>query len=239
MDDLFIDRKGDSEESHMTTNTMMNLFTIPEQVVVFKDGYLQQTPSRRLPQYRRKWRVPRYAEIEGEWITSGEDSTHNNILGKNDAFLTNIAEITIPVEETRDDYVGFYGARIIREYDIFNLHNPCAMPMFDMSIGANYVKDFINRPENGFYIEEHNTPHFHQPKFPTSGGHIVLGKYLGGKLYLTRFAIPYKCGLFIPPYILHSDAELVGDYFVMYTKTNEYRTSILKTSNGNCKICQA
>ena len=237
MNDLFIDRKGETEDSHMKTNTMMNLFTKPDQVVVFKDGYVQPMPSRRLPQYRRKWKVPRYVEVEGTWLaTDGEESPQNNILGKNDTFWTHCKEFTIPVEETLDEYVGFYGARIIRERDIFNLRNPCPMPMFDMSIGNNYVKDFINRHENGFYIEEHNTPHFHQPKFPTSSGYIVLGKYLDGTLYLTRFAIPYKCGLYIPPYVLHSDAELVGDYFVMYTKAEEYRTGILKTEAGNCVV---
>jgi len=236
MDDLFIRRKGDTDESHMITNTMMNLFTDTNQVVVFKDGYLQQEPSRRIPPYRRKWKVPRYAEISGKWANTATLSPHNNIFGKNDVFWTDVDTIHIPVETTTDEHVGFYGARIVRERDIFNLRNPCPMPMFDMSIGKNYVKDFINKPENGFYIEEHNTPHFHQPKLPTASGHIVLGKYMNDTLYLTRFAIPYGCGMYIPPYILHSDAELVGDYFVMYTKATDYKTAILKTDAGNCIV---
>jgi hypothetical protein len=235
MDDLFVHRRGDTEDSYMKTNIIVNLFTSSDQIVVLKDGILQSVASRRLPQAKRNWKVPKFAEIDGAWIsTTDEDAIHNNILGKNDIFLTNTQEFTIPVEVTRDDYVGFYGARIIREGDIFNLRNPCPMPMFDMSIGKNYVNGFINRAENGFYIEEHNTPHFHQPKSPTSAGHIVLAKYLAGKLYITRFVIPFGCGMYIPPYVLHSDAELVGDYFVMYTKASEYRTGILKIETANC-----
>ena len=219
----------------MKTNTMLALFNEPNQIVVFKDGYLQVEPTRQLPQYRRKWAPPVQVEIAGTWLKTATENK-NNILGNNDVFLTHMREITIPVEETRDEYVGYYGARIIRDRDSFNLKNPHPMPLFDMTIGKDYVQNYIGLSENGYYVEEHNTPHFHQPKLPSAGGYLVLGEHREGKLYLTRFKIPYGCAIYTPPYVLHSDAELIGDYYVMYTRANDYSTLILKTEEGNCNI---
>jgi len=238
MDDLFIDRHGTSEDAYMKTNTMLALFKEPNQIVVFKDGYLHLEPTRQRPQYRRKWAPPAQVEVAGIWLKSAIEN-RNNILGKNDVFLTHMREITIPIEETRDEFVGYYGARIIRDRDIFNLKNTCPMPLFDMTIGKEYAEHYIGLSENGYYIEKHNTPHFHQPKLPTASGYLVLGEHRGGSLYLTRFKIPYGCAMYTPPNVLHSDAELVGDYYVMYTKANDYSTLILKNEEGNCIVKSA
>jgi hypothetical protein len=235
MDDLFIDRRGMSEDAYMKTNTMIALFTEQNQLVAFKDGYLQVEPTRQRPQYRRKWALPAQVQIAGIWLKTAMKN-RNNILGTNDVFLTRMHEITIPVEETRDEYVGYYGARIIRDRDIFNLKNPSPMPLFDMTIGKDYVQHYIGLSENGYYVEKHNTPHFHQPKLPTANGYLILGEHRDGNLYLTRFKIPYGCAIYTPPHVLHSDAELVGDYYVMYTQANNYSTLILKNEEGNCII---
>ena len=172
--------------------------------------------------------------VSGRFIKNflGEASS-NNILGKNDWFITETKHISIPVTKTTKQNLKFFGCTLIEPGCSFKLVHDQILPLFEVSIGKNYVKDYLLEPEfgDGFYIETHNTPHYHQPLSSKCSGHLILGIFIESKLILTKFAIPYGYGIYMPGNTLHSDAFLIGDYAVVYTKTLDYSTYLITTTN--------
>ena len=54
------------------------------------------------------------------------------------------------------------------------------------------------------------------------------------KIRLSAFAIPRGYAIYTPSNVIHDDGFLVGKYYVVYSKTIEFETVLLKTRLGNC-----
>jgi hypothetical protein len=139
-----------------------------------------------------------------ETETNTAKNADNNILGSNHILstLNRIEQISIPVAECNSTNVSYYGAELItQEKPYFKLDNTSPMPLFNMTIGFDYVKDYLLQPGlgDGFYMEKHNTPHIHIPVDTSSRGYYILGNIINSKLYATAFQIPANCAIYTPP----------------------------------------
>ena len=158
----------------------------------------------------------------------------NNILGKNDYFITGLNNIVIPENDASQTLLNFYGAELISSNDVFNLNYQKKLPLFHVSIGSDYVNGYLLKENygDGFYIEKHDTPHYHQPLDENSNGFLILGKFIDDYLYLSKFKIPFGKAIYTPANIYHNDAFLIGNYNVIYTRTPNYSTLIFKNLQG-------
>ena len=139
------------------------------------------------------------------------------------------------------------------------------MPLSRMQVGKHYVREYmlsergLNSSNNklassdpGLYLEWHGAPHLHAPLNSRSGGYLVLGKrvYSGTgseeegenesddnfAIQLSRFAIPFGCGILTPGGCVHCDACLAGDYLVAYTLADDYETYIVKAESEAARV---
>ncbi len=246
---IFVNRIGKSADSFMRTIKLLRTID-PNKWVKIKSNQLvdAQEDDFKVKQEMSNLHINEQTESEtgincvsvpGRFVkTFLSESTENNILGKNDWFLTKIHHISIPETKTTKKTLGFFGCTLIEPECPFKLSDQLELPVFEVSIGSTYVQDYLLEENfgNGFYIETHNTPHYHQPLSPESSGYLILGVFIGVKIVLSKFAIPYGYGVYMPANTLHSDAFLVGDYAVVYTKTPDYSTYLFKTPDG--KIVQ-
>ncbi len=233
--DIFVNRIGKTPESFMRTNKLVQVFK-PDDLLKFDGSELitlksnDKTKSNYMsdnlgPLYLSD--TISYVKIKGKFIKSFlAEKTENNILGKNDWFITRTEFITIPETTTTKETLNIFGCRLIKSGDIFSLESTKELPLFEVSVGKEYVKEYLLKENygNGFYIETHDTPHYHQPLDLEAGGFLILGLKDDDDLILTKFKIPFGYGVYMEPETLHSDAFLVGKYNVIYTKTSNYST---------------
>jgi hypothetical protein len=217
---LFINRKGIDENSYMITTKYIDIYDI-NQSLLFKEN--------RLIKLRGGEKEEKIERKEEEKIEIERLEQTNNILGNNDVFIMDKERIEILIEDNNN--ISFYGAQLLNEGDYFNVQNKQQMVLYEMEIGEKYVDSFLLQSNygDGFYIEIHDLPHFHQPMNESSSGHIILGKIGNdGEFILNAFKIPFGQALFIPPNVYHSDAYLVGKYNVVYGKTDDYKTLLFR-----------
>lgn len=244
---IFVNRIGKSADSFMRTVKLVRTIG-PDKWVKIKSNQLvdAQETDFEVKQEMSELYLTEQTEagincvsLQGRFVkTFLSETTENNILGKNDWFLTKIHHVSIPETKTTKKTLGFFGCTLIEPECPFKLSDQFELPVFEVSIGSSYVQDYLLEENfgNGFYIETHNTPHYHQPLSPESTGYLILGVVIEAKIILTKFAIPFGYGVYMPANTLHSDAFLVGDYAVVYTKTPDYSTYLFKTPDG--KIVQ-
>lgn len=161
----------------------------------------------------------------------------NNILGSNHILntLNRIDQMSIPIAECNSTNLSYYGAKLITpERPYFTLDNIYPMPLFNMTIGSDYVSDYLLQPGlgDGFYMEKHNTPHIHIPVDNSSCGYYILGTIIDNSLYATAFQIPVNCAIYTPSNIYHCDAALVGNWNVMYACASQYTTYIIHNNDN-------
>ena len=165
----------------------------------------------------------KYVEFEGEWINSDQDTDKTNILGGIGILLTE-KEISIPINEGLKEYFMYYNSFLLEKNDkiIFDCKD---MPLFEMDIGKDYFENYILNKDyaNGMYIEYHNTPHYYISN-DNSNGFIILGKKINNTYKISAINIPKNKALYIPPYTLHNDCCLIGQYKVMYNMAEEFST---------------
>jgi hypothetical protein len=165
----------------------------------------------------------------------------NNILGSNRVLYTKkrIDQISIPIAECNSTNLSYYGAKLITpENPYFKLDNISPMPLFNMTIGCDYVEDYLLQPGlgDGFYMEKHNTPHIHIPADTSSSGYYILGDIIDNNLYATAFQIPTNCAIYTHPNIYHCDAGLVGNWNVMYACASQYITYVIHNNDNTIPI---
>ena len=231
---IFINRRGLSENASMVTNELIRIYK-PYSVIYLKNGKLIETTDfdYKIPQSYSS--IPPNIVINGKLDDYIQTTENNNILGKNQIMkLDNRSEIIIPIAETTDQHLAFFGCKLIKNDIPFELKNEIEMPLFHVSIGEKYVEDYLLNDTHGggFYIERHNTPHYHQSMNKTNRGYLILGKQITNGILLSKFAIPHECAIYTPSNTYHSDAYLIGDYLVIYNKTDDYNTYVLKTSDN-------
>lgn len=242
--DIFVDRIGKTPGSFMRTNKLVQVLQPDTLLKVEKNQLAVQKPGDIL---KNKFNLDdndsiyfdhdvNFVKIKGKFIKSFlAEKTSNNILGKNDFFITDCEFITIPETKTTQETLETFGCKLIKSEEIFSFNYKQELPLFEVSIGPDYVQEYLLQPGygNGFYIEKHNTPHYHQPLDVNSCGFLILGLIVDDDLILTKFKIPYGYGVYMEPETLHSDAFLVGNYNVVYTKTSDYSTYLFVNPNNS------
>ena len=239
-DNIFVNRIGKTPKSFMCTNKLVSVFT-PNSTLQFANSQLIEKTLDPIVLEKNKQNNKlenekdiNFVRIKGKFVKSFLlEKTSNNILGKNDFFISQVTSLTIPETHITDKTLKTLGCTLIKPGDIFTLEFEKELPLFEVSIGSEYVNEYLLKENfgNGFYIERHNTPHYHQPLDSNAGGFLIVGLILDGDLVLTKFKIPFGYGVYMKPDTLHSDAFLVGNYNVIYTKTLDYSTYLFINSN--------
>lgn len=231
---IIVNRKGLTPNAYMKTVKIINIISPNQNYIITSNNLTKtdKTDTKHIPSINN---LPdRYIILEGIWdhkiTNSGKES---NILGQNGTFRSNMSLLSIPVTPTNDINLGFYGALLYKTGDVINLKHNKELPLTYMDVGNEYVSNYIYQKGDGVYLEYHNTPHFHTPLNEDASGYLVLGKYdeQKNKLILSAFKIPYGYAIYTPKYTIHNDLFLVGDYMVVYTKTDIYSTVIMKCND--------
>lgn len=239
--DVFVDRKGITNNAFMKTVKLINVFDKPNQNLLFDGFNIESTNCLSNRIEFNSYPDIAYVQITGEFIKQKDNVDNknqevhpNNILGSSDLFIYN-NNFEIPEVLTNQATLNFYGCKLIKSGDVFNLQNNKPMPLFKITVGPEYVKNYLLQENlgNGFYIESHDTPHYHQPLNSNSAGHIILAKRFENQLIMSKFKIPFGHGLYTPPYVYHSDAYLIGDYNVIYNKADDYQTFMFRNNKNN------
>ena len=135
----------------------------------------------------------------------------------------------IPIAETTPEKLIFYGCRLLKKNDLISFSQN--MPVSLMNIGKNYVKNYLMH-NGGFYLEWHNTPHFHAAINSKAFGTLILGKKCQNSFLISRFKIPFGYAIYTPEEVVHCDSSLIGDYLVAYTKASSWKTYSVVDSTG-------
>jgi len=181
--------------------------------------------------------TPLHTKILNKWNTDTiYDTNNNNILGMSGEFQVG-DNIKIPIADTISEYLSFYNCSLVKNNDNIKFDTPKTIPLFEMCIGKKYVANYLlTKNGGGCYLEYHDTPHFHMPINENCDGYLILGKIIDNYCYLSAFKIPYLCGIYTPPFTIHCDAFLVGNYLVAYAKTDNFSTVILKNNDDFANI---
>ena len=238
---LMIHRKGETENAFMKTNHCIAIIppysycmlfnTVLSVVNCDNDSDDNDISSKNIP-------IPYQCCIPViETERNAAKNVDNNILGSNHILntLNRIEQISIPIAECNSTNLSYYGAKLITpERPYFTLDNALPMPLFNMTIGCDYIKDYLIQPGlgNGFYMEKHNTPHIHIPVDNSSSGYYILGTIIDNSLYATAFQIPVNCAIYTPSNIYHCDAALIGNWNVMYACASQYITYIIHNNDN-------
>jgi len=233
---IIVNRQGATLNSFMKTNKIIQTIHPNINYKILHQSLLP------LPEYNLNKvdnidiKQPRFTEIDSNWIDDKSIQLKNsNILGFFGR-LTVPSQITIPVNVANYNNVKYYGATLYNIFDIINFKAKEELPLTEMIIGTDYVDEFILKKDlgGGQYLEYHDNPHFHSPLNTDNKGYIILGKLENFKLKLSAFIIPYYTALYTPGFVIHNDGNLVGRWLVVYSKTDNYSTVLLRDENDNC-----
>jgi hypothetical protein len=255
MKELFVKRIGNIENSFMITKKLIDIFTPNQALQQINNKLIKSNITNNeftlntlnTLNTLKNYKKPKQIIIRGkiEEYAQNLSLTQNNILGSNDYFYIssnlnlesnlNQEKINIPIEETSNEYLGYYNVYILEPNQIFNLNNNKEIGFFEISIGPQYVDGFLLQEElgDGFYIESHDLPHYYFSSDKNSGGYLVLGEKIDEGFAITAFEIGPNKHIYISPYTFHSDAYLVGNYNVIYGKANNYKTYLFRKENGS------
>lgn len=173
--------------------------------------------------------------ISGEWI---KESTINcnqkrNILGNDGIFVSNTDSIILKKQLATTSNLKYYGAKLLKINDNLSFETNDILPVATVDVGEDYIKDYIMDEQlgGGVYLEYHNNPHFHMPLNNDSRGCLILGKKEDDNYTLSAFQIPHGYGIYTPPWGIHNDCFLIGEYLVVYSVSEDYSTVIIKNKN--------
>ena len=239
---IMIDRKGDVPDSNMTTLDVTN---------IVKPGVFYKITSDSLLKTRFKFtNYPinsnitkddiNHIEIKNNWNwNSNMCTSKSNILGDSGILtidskdLDNNIKLTIPIADIEN--LEFYGCTLYGHGDMIGFDIDSELPVAIVEIGKNYIDHYIMKKAGGVYLEIHDRPHFHMPLNKEAGGYLVIGKYHNENILLSAFNIPYGYGVKMSNNVIHNDCFLTGNYLVVYSKTEDYSTVLLK-NNKNKEI---
>ncbi|KAJ3078135.1 hypothetical protein HK102_004716 [Quaeritorhiza haematococci] len=248
-DDIGVVRKNPQDDkAYMISHKVMDVIAPNQQCMVAKDGARTAKPWECGPKEESELdgsgpvpgvEVPS-VQIEANWIHASEEENQAqeaNILGGFGTLQTDFSKLNIPGVMATPQNVRAYGAHLVKQGSCLTLedHQKDFLPAFDMSVGPTYVENYLLQPSlgTGFYVEYHDRPHLHMPLNDEAYGYLILGKKVGSnKFQFTGFQIPYGYAIYSPPNTIHCDAYLIGKYNVVYSKTPEFSTVIMKDSKG-------
>jgi hypothetical protein len=179
--------------------------------------------------------IPEYYEYEGKWLKDSLINLNNstniaNILGEFCKFEIDLDAMQIPIQDATKNNLLYYGCKLLKIDDTIKFNTEDNLPLSIISVGKNYVNDYILQEEygGGMYLEYHKNPHFHMPINESASGGIVLAKQNGDSYHISCFKIPFGYATYIPPYTIHNDCFLIGDYYVIYSKSEPFSTCLLR-----------
>jgi hypothetical protein len=176
--------------------------------------------------------IPEYYEFEGKWLKDSFIHIENeaNILGGFCKFEIDLDAMQIPIQDATENNLLYYGCKLLKIDDTIKFNTEDNLPLSIVSVGKNYVNDYILQEQygGGVYLEYHKNPHFHMPMNESASGGIVLVKQNGDSYHISCFKIPYGYATYIPPYTIHNDCFLIGDYYVIYSKSEPFSTCLLR-----------
>lgn len=228
---LWLDRKGDNANAYMRTVKVLAPVLSPKFSVFIKNGTVARSSVPGRPPQKIQGIKPPQTCFTGMWKGKNEGESKGSVLGGIGELIMVKSIINIPVVTASRENLAHYDARLILDGDVLDVESPVPLVMTDISVGETYVSDFLMNKKygGGAYLEYHDTPHFHMPQDKEADGVLILGARENELFCLTAFKILYGSGVYTPPYVLHSDAHLVGRYMVMYTYTENFSTVNLKT----------
>lgn len=244
---LLINRRGKTNNAFMQTNHLITVIPpysycmLVNNVISVNDSVIKPNNNNYKPIINNlSYKTPPQCCIpvlEPHGIVKSNEIVDNNILGSNHIlYVTHTDDtIQIPIADCNTSNLAYYGAELITpENPYFQLHNSAPMPLFNMTIGCDYITDYLLQSGlgDGFYMEKHNTPHVHIPVNTSSLGYYILGNIINYNLYATAFEIPTQCAIYTPPNIYHCDGSLIGQWNVMYACASEYITYIIRNSDN-------
>jgi len=223
--DLFVNRIGKTKNSFMTTKSLVCTFKSFSNVVYLDDSN----------EYKKIMSINKNVSLNGTLKNITDDKSDNNILGVNHIYEMFKSNIDVPLSSNTKEILDLYDIKLIESGEQFNLYNISEISMYEMSIGNTYYEDYILQKDlgNGLYLEKHDLPHFYYCNDDEPKGVLLIGKEINNSINLTAFKIPKNKGIYISPYVYHCDALLVGNYHVIYGKSENYLTMLLKTKDGN------
>lgn len=235
---IIVKRLGTTKESFMITNRIIKAIH-PD--VNYKILVQDLMP---LPEFKidriglKEITKPKYVDLKTKWLDDKSIETKDaNILGKFGKIIVP-NEISIPVNLASYENVRYYGASLYSLFDIVKFQAKEKLSLTEMIIGSDYVNNYIMNKDygGGQYLEYHDNPHFHSPMSPDCKGCLILGKMNNEltKIRLSAFIIPYYKAIYTPGYVIHNDANLVGKWLVVYSKTDNYSTVLMRDVNDNC-----
>ena len=113
-------------------------------------------------------------------------------------------------------------AQFYKPKDIFNFDCKKELCLSNIVINDDYLNNFVNKTDSGFILESHDFSHLFISTKPDNSGFLVLGKrdIKNNSIQLVGFKIPFGYAIYIPEFVIHSDAYLVGEYRVAFTAAN-------------------
>lgn len=241
---IMVNRKSDVIDSHMITLAITGLIQPRKCYQISNENLIEVKciSEKKLLIKQSSNTIPNSVQINNikhKWQdTNKEKSNGSNILGKNGTLDLDSNNLNIPLIETTEHNLSFYGAIIVKMNDVVSFDIPVVLPITKMNIGKNYFETYLLNESNGggCYLEYHDTPHFHMPLDNDASGSLILGKIVDNVCHLSAFKIPYGYAIYTPPYTIHCDGNLVGDYLVVYTITEKYSTVLIKNNNKPVRV---
>tara|TARA_R110002110_G_scaffold415856_1_gene658394 strand:+ start:37621 stop:38511 length:891 start_codon:yes stop_codon:yes gene_type:complete len=236
IDKILVSRKGMDNQSYMTTGRVFSYIKKNEYYQVTADGLIQSSSILQENNYDSAPLVitPPYITFHGSWINNDNNSYNPaSILGSIGELIVNESSLEIPSVKATNENLAFYGAKLLKIGDKIKFDSPSDLPLTQVDIGPNYVKNYILQEDlgGGVYLEYHNTPHYHFPVNQQSRGHLILAKCEKEEYKISAFKIPWGHAVYTPPDIMHNDAFLIGQYYVVYTVTDKFSTVAIKDKN--------
>jgi len=240
---ILVDRKGNIPDSYMKTTDILGHVETGN-TYILKDNGLELTKATKtieiIETNQSSNNQPLNTMIlKNRWNSENKFKVDNsNILGLNVEFVVDTDTMSIPIEETNQTNLSYFGAHLLKHGDIITINSPYPIPITKIEIGKNYIDGYLlTDMGGGCYLEYHDTPHLHMPVNSNSSGYLILGKETDSIIHLAAFQIPYGYAIYTKPFTIHCDAFLVGQYIVLYTVTPNYSTALLRHNGNIVHVC--
>ncbi|WP_066014260.1 hypothetical protein [Endozoicomonas atrinae] len=234
---LLVNRKGDHCSAFMRTENIIG-YAEPEKNYRLTWQGLVPEPLSTVSESLTTPATPSLVNAKGEWIKDVDLSTKDaNILGGMGSFFLpdDEKELVIPVAPTTREHLAFYGCRLIKVGEVVSFDSTGNLPVTITSIGERYVDSYLMDQDKGggTYLEVHDRPHLHMPLNKDAEGYLIIGKQTQeGDYLMSAFQVPFGYAIVMAPWVIHSDAYLVGRYLVIYSATPDFSTVILRKKSG-------
>lgn len=137
--------------------------------------------------------------------------------------------ISIPVDDTDDAGLGYYGCRLIRPDDVISLQHRSLIINFCYQ--DDYLENYVLSGRGGSSIEQHDFAHVDMPLDERSG-HLVIGRIdpTDQALELTAFMVQPLQRVYIPAQTIHTNDYLLGTWETLLSSACEFPSAQIKPS---------